>query len=137
MVQNSPANYAGLQKGDFLVSFEEDLVLFMSCQDIEAKLKTIKSLNLHLKIERGYVEPMVNPVDLEPKLKPTKILQPEEVVTIVLDKDRGIYKIWIKIFLSFSFFINLSYLSCMCLMNEGKKVPVESQSPYKIRLYIG
>ena len=59
MVQNSAAYQAGLLKGDFLVSFEEELVLFMSCQDIESKLKSIKGLNLHLKIERGYVEPMV------------------------------------------------------------------------------
>ena len=93
VLPNSVAHQAGLQKGDFLVSFEEELVLFMSCQDIEAKLKTMKGLKLHLKIERGHVEPMVHPAEVSPKMKPNKIIPSDEVVTIVLDKNRGIYKI--------------------------------------------
>ena len=38
---NSPAFHAGLEKGDFLVTFEDDLVLFLSWQDIEAKMKAL------------------------------------------------------------------------------------------------
>ena len=87
---DSPAFHAGLEKGDFLVSFQDDLVLFMSRQDIEDKMKSLQGLHLHLKIERGHVEPMVNPVEKGPSQKISR--NPEDVVTIVLDKERGIYR---------------------------------------------
>lgn len=95
---NSPAFHAGLEKGDFLVTFEDDLVLFLSWQDIEAKMKALQSQHLHLKIERGDVKPMVNPEEEEflrqtnSKKLPKNSNEEEEVVTIVLDKDRGIYR---------------------------------------------
>ena len=93
---NSPAFHAGLEKGDFLVTFEDDLVLFMSWQDVEAKMKALQSQHLHLKIERGDVKPMVNPEEEEflPRQTQTnrKKLNEDGVVTIVLDKDRGIYR---------------------------------------------
>lgn len=93
---NSPAFHAGLEKGDFLVTFEDDLVLFMSWQDVEAKMKALQSQHLHLKIERGDVKPMVNPEEEEFLRRQTqtnrKKLNEDGVVTIVLDKDRGIYR---------------------------------------------
>ena len=94
---NSPAFHAGLEKGDFLVTFEDDLVLFLSWQDIEAKMKALQSQHLHLKIERGDVKPMVNPEEFlrqtnSKKLPKNSNEDDEEVVTIVLDKDRGIYR---------------------------------------------
>ena len=92
---NSPAFHAGLEKGDFLVTFEDDLVLFMSWQDVEAKMKALQSQHLHLKIERGDVKPMVNPDEEEFLRRQTQTNRKklnEDVVTIVLDKDRGIYR---------------------------------------------
>ena len=92
---NSPAFHAGLEKGDFLVTFEDDLVLFLSWQDIEAKMKALQSQHLHLKIERGDVKPMVNPEEFLRQTNSKKLPKnsnEEEVVTIVLDKDRGIYR---------------------------------------------
>lgn len=88
---NGPAFLAGLQIGDFLVKFEDELVLFMSHQDIEDKLKHdyCKGLTLNLEVERGQVEPMqVNNDGLD---KP--VHREEDVFTIVLDKNKGIYHI--------------------------------------------
>lgn len=89
---SSPASNAGLQPGDFLVKYDDELVLFMSAQDIETKLKqNSPGLSLNLEIERGQVEPMVA-VDHDFQ-EPTKANQ-EDVFTIVLDKNKGIYHIW-------------------------------------------
>ena len=50
-------------------------------------------LKLNLKVERGHVEPMqfTFPLPVVPKEIPK--VPPTEKVTIVLDKDRGIFKI--------------------------------------------
>ena len=93
MTEGSPAWVSGLRPGDFLVKYQDDLAIFQSHQDIETNLKQIKDLSMQLEIERGQLEPMVpqasNNVSFEKKSKKNV---DEAKFTIVLDKERGIYK---------------------------------------------
>ena len=83
VTQNSPAWTSGLQAGDYLVQFQEELVIFLAHTDIEQKLKQSQDLQLgnlnyqmetitnndvffkpsplfsELVIERGQLAPMV------------------------------------------------------------------------------
>lgn len=70
-----------------MVKFNDELVLFMSHHDIERKLDQLKSLDLELEIERGQVEPM----RVEQYEQPIQRKNEDEIFTIVLDKQRGIY----------------------------------------------
>ena len=97
ITEKSPADLSGLRPGDFLVKIQDDLVIFLSQQDISQKLKSFSDLELELEIERGAVEPMtfkdasnidILPVKLE---KESKNEEEEKKFTIILDKDRGIY----------------------------------------------
>ena len=47
-----------MRPGDFLVKIQDDLIIFLSQQDISKKLKSFRDLELELEIERGAVEPM-------------------------------------------------------------------------------
>ena len=91
VTEGSPAWVSGLRPGDFLVKYQDDLAIFQSHQDIETNLKQINDLSLQLEIERGQLEPMVPNEAFEKKSQSKKNVD-EGKFTIVLDKERGIYK---------------------------------------------
>ena len=94
VTEKSAAHISGLRRGDFLVRCQDEIVFFQSHEDIERNLKEMKDLSIQLEIERGNLEPMVAPsMDLTFEKSQLKHNSDGEKFTIVLDKDRGIYKI--------------------------------------------
>ena len=56
---------------------------------------SLDDTTLQLEIERGKLEPMVTPsMDMTFEKSQNKLKTDESKFTIVLDKERGIYKIW-------------------------------------------
>ena len=84
-----------MRPGDFLVKIQDDLVIFLSQQDISQKLKSFSDLELELEIERGTVQPMTfkdaSNIDIVPVKLEKESKNEEKKFTIILDKDRGIY----------------------------------------------
>jgi C-terminal processing protease CtpA/Prc len=91
VANESPAFKADLRPGDFLVQVQDELVLFLSHQQIEAEFRQMEALELVLQIERGQLEPMTNNSSDNQMTVLKKIQKNEDKITIVLDKDRGIY----------------------------------------------
>ena len=46
ITEKSPADLSGLRPGDFLVKIQDDLVIFLSQQDISQKLKLLSDLKV-------------------------------------------------------------------------------------------
>ena len=91
VAKDSPASQAGLRQGDFLVKCADELVIFMSHQEIESKLKQMSELQLDIEIERGQLEPMRGPEIDHVTMKKNQESS-EDKFTIVLDRERGIYQ---------------------------------------------
>ena len=82
--------------------------------------KLLDDTTLRLEIERGKLEPMVTPsMDMTFEKSQNKQKTDESKFTIVLDKERGIYKIWnhqkSRHLMKFIFLIDIYFAS---LLNE-------------------
>ena len=89
ITEKTPADESGMRPGDFLFKFQDDLVIFLSQDDILNKLKTYNGLELELEIERGTIQPMTYK-NTETHME--RNIREEDKFTIILDKQRGIYQ---------------------------------------------